>query len=98
MPWRLSRDDIGDYTGSEVLLFKAIKKFEQLKDYEYLSNSYGHLGDLQIDIKEYDQALSYYDQALEYAREMEDSKNKYALILNYKRVCKFGERKLYKSH
>ena len=50
-----------DYTGSEVLLFRAIKKFEQLKNYRFLSNSYISLGLLQVDIKEYDQALSYYD-------------------------------------
>ena len=76
-----------DYTGSEVLLFKAIKKFEQLKDYEYLSDSYNSLGILQIDIKEYDQALSYYDQALEYAKEMKNNNsNKYVSILNNKGI------------
>ena len=86
-----------DYTGSEILLFKAIKKFEQLKNYEYLSNSYSHLGDLQIDIKEYDQALSYYDQALDRAKEIKKNNNIYASILNNKGFVHLKKRNFIKA-
>ncbi|MDT7833531.1 tetratricopeptide repeat protein [Flavobacteriaceae bacterium S356] len=60
-----------DYTGSEVLLFEAIKKFKPLKNYKYLFESYNSLALIQIDIKEYEKALFYNEKALEYIEKIE---------------------------
>ncbi|CAL2094036.1 Nitrogen regulation protein B [Tenacibaculum sp. 190524A05c] len=53
-----------DYTGSEILLFKAIKIFKSLDDYNSLSKAYNYLGLLQIDIKKYDKALEYFEKSI----------------------------------
>lgn len=60
-----------DYTGSEVLLFEAIKKFKPLNSYKYLFESYNSLALIQNDIKEYDRALFYHQKALEYIEKIE---------------------------
>ena len=71
-----------DYTGSEVLLFEAIKKFKPLKNNKYLYESYNSLGLLQIDIEEFDKALFYLDKALEYLDRMDNRQNYYSINLN----------------
>ncbi len=63
-----------DCTGAEVLNFKAIKLFKELKDYQNLYTSYNHLAQLQKDIKEYDKALYYYDITLTYEKYIKKSK------------------------
>ena len=46
-----------DYTGSEVLLFEAIKRFKEIKNYKWLYYSYQSLGLIQNDINEFDKAI-----------------------------------------
>ena len=67
-----------DYTGSEVLIMEAIKKFKNLKNYRYLYNSYNHLGLLQNDIHEYDKAIFYHQKALGYIPKIKKKGNYYA--------------------
>ena len=43
-----------DYTGSEILTFKAIKKFKKAKHHRDLYSCYNHLAILHVDIHEYD--------------------------------------------
>lgn len=62
-----------DYSGSEVLTYKAIDKFEKLDDYFSLYSSYNHLGNLQNDINEYDKALGYYTKALGYSKKVKNN-------------------------
>ena len=57
-----------DYTGSEVLIIEAIKKFKSLKKYKLLYMSYNHLASLQNDIREYEKSLFYRNKALEYSK------------------------------
>jgi signal transduction histidine kinase len=71
-----------DYSGSEVLTFKAIHKFEKLENYKSLFSCYNHLGTLQNDIYEYDRSLFYYNIALEYLEKLDSNQIEYADILN----------------
>lgn len=64
-----------DYSGSEVLTFRAISKFEKIKAYESLYSCFNHLGLLQIDIEEYDKALYYHNKALSFLEEIPESAN-----------------------
>lgn len=61
-----------DYSGSEVLTFKAIQKFKKIEDYKSLFSCYDLLGQLQKDINEFDKALFYYNKASEYITKLED--------------------------
>jgi signal transduction histidine kinase len=65
-----------DYTGSEVLLIRAIKKFEKLKDYRRLYDSYNDLGILQNDMEDYDKALFYYEKAKRFIKKL-NNKNRF---------------------
>lgn len=61
-----------DYTGSEVLLFEAIKRFKPLNNYRYLYESYNSLGLIQNDIKDYNRSLFYHERAMEYIEKIAD--------------------------
>lgn len=61
-----------DYTGSEVLLFEAIKKFKSLNNNKYLYESYNSLGLLQNDIQEYEKGLFYHQKASNYINKIDD--------------------------
>lgn len=71
-----------DYTGSEVLLFEAIKKFQELNKFNQLFYSYNLLGLLQIDIKDYDKALKFFEEASIYLEKIDDKKNFHSWNLN----------------
>jgi len=55
-----------DYTGSEVLIFEAIPRFEKEKKYENLYQCYNYLGLIYMELEEYDRAIFYHNKALEY--------------------------------
>ncbi|RXJ49799.1 tetratricopeptide repeat-containing sensor histidine kinase [Gelidibacter gilvus] len=63
-----------DYSGSEILMVKAIEKYKILNDYKALFGAYEHLGILYSGMKEYDRALFYYKKALEYQTKLEKDK------------------------
>ncbi len=71
-----------DYSGSEVLIFEAIKKFKKLKNFKFLYMSYLHLGSLQHDIQEYDKALFYQNKALNYIKKIKGGEKYYAGVYN----------------
>ena len=71
-----------DYSGSEILIIKAISKYKLLKKNEALYASYNHLALLQNDIKEYDRALFYHNKALEYLNKLKNKKDFYGMSLN----------------
>ena len=71
-----------DYTGSEVLLIQAIKRFKELEDYRQLYNVYNDLAILQNDIQEYDRGLEYHKIALSYLNKLDNKRNNYAISLN----------------
>src|SRR5690554_819319 len=85
-----------DNSGSEVLIFNSIPKFEKLKDYRSLYSCYDLLGQLQNDIYEYDQALVYYNESIKYAKKVKDNSFLIEASLNnigntYLRKGEFGE-------
>ncbi|MFL0087524.1 ATP-binding protein [Tenacibaculum maritimum] len=63
-----------DYTGSEILIIKAILLYKKLENNRRLSISYNHLGLLQHDIKEYNKAIHYYNKAIEYNNKLNMAK------------------------
>jgi two-component system NarL family sensor kinase len=71
-----------DYTGSEILTFKAIEKFKKTKNYKSLFTCYNHLGTLQNDINEYDRGLFYYNKAKEYLDKVKNNQSLYEAIYN----------------
>ncbi len=57
---------VKDYIGSEVALSKAIPVFKALDRDENLYNCYNNLGIASVGLAEFDEAIAYYDKALEY--------------------------------
>ena len=70
-----------DYSGSEVLIYQAIKKFEKLENHEFLFESFNHLGLLQLDIEEYKKALDFFEKAKSFIRKL-PNKNKFYSTVN----------------
>ena len=64
-----------DYTGSEVLNIEAIKRFKKLGNNKYLYLSYNHLALIHKDIKEYDLALEYFEEARNYLVKLKKKEN-----------------------
>ncbi len=71
-----------DYSGSEVLIIKAISKYKLLKKNEALYASYNLLALLQNDIKEFDRALFYHNKAFEYLNKLKNKKDFSEISLN----------------
>ena len=83
-----------DYSGSEVLTFKAIDKFKKIDKDETLDeverrdntkslfSCYNYLAQLQNDIQEHDRALFYYDKSLEYLKRIDENNDLYLASLN----------------
>jgi len=63
-----------NYTGSEVLAFKAISKFKPLKKYLRLYYVYNHLGTIYHGLEEFKKAIFYYEQAHDYLKKIENRK------------------------
>ncbi|RLJ99689.1 tetratricopeptide repeat-containing sensor histidine kinase [Tenacibaculum discolor] len=66
-----------DYYGGENLTIKAIEIFKLLNKNKDLYISYNQLALLQVDVKEYDKALFYYNKSLDYFSKVKDKKNVY---------------------
>ena len=57
---------IKDYTGSEILIFEALKVFKPLRKNKQLVLCHNFLGTIYHNLKEYDEALYHYETALNY--------------------------------
>jgi len=64
-----------DYTGSEILIFEAISKYERTKRYDKLYQCYNYLGLIYIEIEEFDRAIFYHNKALDYLTKVKNKKN-----------------------
>ncbi len=64
--------DIKDYTGSEILTFRAIKKFEELNKPINMYLCYNLLGVIFNEVKEFDKAIFYYEKALVYLNDVDN--------------------------
>ncbi|MCX2681895.1 tetratricopeptide repeat protein [Galbibacter sp. EGI 63066] len=61
-----------DYTGAEVLAFKAITLLEPQEKYKQLYLCYNLLGVIYEELSEYDKAITYHTRALGYLEQLED--------------------------
>ncbi len=61
------QEDVKDYTGSEINTVRAIELLKPLNKYKQLYYCYNNLGIISRGLKEYENALKYYQKASEYA-------------------------------
>ncbi|MEP0264875.1 tetratricopeptide repeat protein [Dokdonia sp.] len=73
----ITQKNVKDYVGSESSSVKAIRLFESVDDMNGLSSCYNNLGNISFRLENYDDAIKYYQKAIEY-KEKED---KNALII-----------------
>ena len=64
-----------DYTGSEALLFEAIKKFKKLNNNKWLFYCYRSLAHLQLDINKFDKAIFYHEKSTKYLNKIKDNES-----------------------
>ncbi|WP_141107276.1 tetratricopeptide repeat-containing sensor histidine kinase [Lutibacter flavus] len=86
---------IKDYTGSEISLYEAIAIYKKLKLYEDLYECYNYLGLIYMELEEFDMAIYYQNEALNYLEKVENKKlfkefslNNLGLILSKQRKYK----------
>ena len=63
------QSNIGDYTGSEITIIKAIELLKPLNEHTRLYNCYNILGNNAASIKEHSRAIEYHNKALYYLEE-----------------------------
>ncbi|GAA4272362.1 sensor histidine kinase [Aquimarina gracilis] len=63
-----------DYVGSEASMINAIEKFKESKNNLYIYYCYTYLGVLSTDVGRYDEAIKNYQNALDYARKIDNGK------------------------
>lgn len=74
---------VKDYVGSEATTVMALERLKPLDKYEELYFCYNNLGIVANDLEEYDRAIVYYNQALDYLNKLEiDGQQKIGLENN----------------
>lgn len=97
--------DIKDYTGSEILAFRAIKIYKKFNEVESIYNCYNLLGVISKQIQEYDKSIFYHKTALKYLKSIsnkgvkfERSSNNLGLVYqkqgNYKLAVQYFKKAL----
>lgn len=89
------QSDLKDYTGSEITTFEAIELLIPLNKYKQLYRCYNNLGIVLNELKEYDKAIFYHNEALEYNKKIkgkntnkENSLNNLGVVYSYKNEFK----------
>ena len=94
-----------DYTGSEVLIFEAISKFEKEARDDRLYECYNYLGIIYYNLEEFDKAVFYHNKALEYLAKVQNKRNYkeaslgnlgsvYQKLNNYEKAIEYFEKAL----
>jgi signal transduction histidine kinase len=81
----LVQTEVKDYTGAEINAFKAIGLLKPLEKNLHIYRCYNILGSISKELKEYDRALEYLNQAREYLFKIDDITSRdtyYAFLLN----------------
>jgi signal transduction histidine kinase len=65
---------IKDYTGSEISLIEAIAIYKKLNRYRNLYQCYNYLGLIYMELEEFDRAIYYHNEALNYLTKFEDER------------------------
>ncbi len=76
-----SQVDVKDYTGAEVNAFKAIELLKPLEENRRLHNCYSLLGTISSELKEYNRALGYFENAQNYLNNVENKKIRNSLYV-----------------
>ncbi|NHF59275.1 tetratricopeptide repeat protein [Flavobacteriaceae bacterium TP-CH-4] len=74
--------DVKDFTGSEINLIRAIELLKPLDKNEQLYRCYNVLGIVSKGLKEYGNAIDYYQKALQYANEVGLTPSRFSTIQN----------------
>ena len=61
---------VKDYSESEDLTIRAINKFQESGDYTYMPMSYNNLGIIAKYLERYEEAVNYYLQVIDFAKEI----------------------------
>ena len=72
---------VKDYTGAEINSFKAIELLKPLNEDRYLYNCYNLLGSISSELKEYNRALGYFENAQNYLNNVENKKTRNSLYV-----------------
>jgi signal transduction histidine kinase len=64
-----------DYTGSEILIFEAISKFEKLNRYDRLYDCYNYLGLIYMELEELDKSIFYNTKALDFLSKVKNKRS-----------------------
>ena len=81
------QNNIGDHFGGEQNIVAAIELFKEIDDFKNLYKSYNSLGITAGNLEEYDEALSYYDDALKYLKRGKGDEGFRLQILNNKGIA-----------
>jgi len=65
------QQDVRDYTGSEINTVKAIELLKPINDFRHLYRCYNNLAIISREFKNYDQAIAYHQEALQYLNKSE---------------------------
>ncbi len=76
------RSRLRDYTGSEILIIRAISHFKKVNRDKQLYESYNLLGIIYKELEEYDRAHFYNDEAFDYLEKLPDNFSMHAGYLN----------------
>ena len=76
-----SQVDVKDYTGAEINVFKAIELLKPLEENRHLYNCYSLLGTISSELKEYNRALGYFENAQNYLNNFENEKTRNSLYV-----------------
>jgi len=76
-----SQVDVKDYTGAEINVFKAIELLKPLEENRRLYNCYNLLGTISSELKEYNRALDYFENAQNYLNNVENEKTRNSLYV-----------------
>lgn len=65
------QSDAGDYFGSQESLLQSLKHLDEKKEFTraYLLSDFNELGSINLNLKNYDAAIDYYDRALRFTKE-----------------------------
>ncbi len=88
---------IKDYTGAEINLIRSIEILKPLKKNRQLYLSYNILGLISTSLKEYDNAINYFNKALEHGKNLPTFKSKQLTVQNNIGVIFSDQNKLLKT-
>jgi two-component system NarL family sensor kinase len=76
------QEAVKDYVGSEANTILAIQRLKPINDFKRLYTCYNLLGIVTKDLENYDKAIEHYNEAVFYAKKLDDNKNELLFIKN----------------